>query len=67
MHARAPQAGGRTQFVGFVVFLIVLLTQAVMMPLFSPLPRATLAGVIFNAAISLIHVDEIIFMIRVRG
>ncbi len=61
------QAGARTQGAGIVVFVVVLMTQAVLLPLFSPLPRGVMAAIIFAAAISLVHFDQIAFMVSVRG
>lgn len=51
-------AGARTQFASLITAGIVLLTLAVLMPLFENLPQAALGAIIIMAVVNLIDVKE---------
>ena len=63
----ADSAGARTQATGFFVFLIVMVTIGLLVPLFHYLPRAVTAAIVFKAGMSLAHFDQIKFVWRVRA
>ena len=43
-----------------------MLTQALLLPLFSALPKGIMAAIILQAAIALIHLDQFRFIYRMR-
>ncbi|KXS21961.1 hypothetical protein M427DRAFT_27490 [Gonapodya prolifera JEL478] len=61
------RAGARTQMAGLVTAVVVLLTCFFAMPLLTPLPQCVLSSVIFVVASDLLEVDELAFLVRVRG
>lgn len=60
-------AGGRTQMTGFAVFLMVGLTLGIVLPLFDDLPQAVMGAIVFNAALSLVHTEQLHFIVRTRS
>lgn len=57
--AAATDAGGRTQLANVAAALLVLLTGAVLAPLFEDLPQPTLAAIVIVAVTSFFRVDEL--------
>ncbi|WP_052547086.1 SulP family inorganic anion transporter [Enhygromyxa salina] len=53
------QAGARTQLAGVFTALVVILTLALLTPLFHDLPKATLAAIIMTAVFSLVDVEMV--------
>ena len=65
--AAASSAGARTQLVSIVAAALVLLTGAVLAPLFGPLPDATLAAIVVVAISGFFRVDELRRFARIRS
>jgi MFS superfamily sulfate permease-like transporter len=57
--AAAANAGGKTQLASIVAALLILLTGAVLAPLFEDLPQATLAAIVIVAVAGFYRVDEL--------
>jgi SulP family sulfate permease len=57
--AAAEDAGGRSQLASIVAALLILLTGAVLAPLFEDLPQATLAAIVIVAVAGFYRVDEL--------
>jgi sulfate permease, SulP family len=57
--AAAESAGGKTQLASIVAALLILLTGAVLAPLFNDLPQATLAAIVIVAVAGFFRVDEL--------
>ena len=57
--AAAESAGGKTQVASIVAAVLILLTGAVLAPLFEDLPQATLAAIVVVAVAGFFRVDEL--------
>ena len=62
----SDSAGVKTQFANVVAALVSLSVILWLLPLFSYMPRATTASIIFVVACNLIEREEIFFVFRVR-
>ena len=60
-------SGSKTQLSGLVTSLTVLFTAFCLLPLFHYLPKPVCASIIVTAALSLIEVEEVEFLVRVRA
>jgi sulfate permease, SulP family len=57
--AAAESAGGKTQLASIIAALLILLTGAVLAPLFEHLPQAALAAIVIVAVAGFFRVDEL--------
>jgi SulP family sulfate permease len=64
--AAAENAGARSQLASVIAALLILLTGAVLAPLFEDLPQATLAAIVIVAVAGFFRVDELRRFARVR-
>jgi sulfate permease, SulP family len=64
--AAADRAGGRTQAMSLVAAALVLVTGAVLAPLFTDLPEATLAAIVIVAITGFLRVGELVRFARMR-
>jgi high affinity sulfate transporter 1 len=64
--AAADRAGGKTQATSLVAAALVLVTGALLAPLFTDLPEATLGAIVIVAILGFLNVEEIARMARLR-
>ncbi|KAI8587727.1 sulfate transporter family-domain-containing protein [Geranomyces variabilis] len=60
-------AGAKTQMAGFVTGTAVLCTTIWLLPLFEYLPKAVCSSIIVVAALKLIELDDVRFILRMRA
>jgi MFS superfamily sulfate permease-like transporter len=58
-------AGAQTQLSGFVTGLVVFMTSMWFLPLFQYLPKAVCSSIIVVAALKLIELEEVYFLIKI--
>ncbi|KAJ3148048.1 Solute carrier 26 [Geranomyces michiganensis] len=60
-------AGAKTQMAGFVTGTAVLCTTIWLLPLFEHLPKAVCSSIIVVAALKLVELDDVRFILRMRA
>lgn len=60
-------AQAKTNFFGFLVAVFVVLTLGLLIPLFKFLPRSVMAAIVICAAMGLIDLHQVHYIVRVRA
>ncbi|KAL6063515.1 putative sulfate transporter [Balamuthia mandrillaris] len=63
----AESAGARTQLHGVVTALIMIMAILFLQPVFYYLPKTTLAAIIIVAALGLLELEDLFFLIKIRA